>query len=301
MSHPISVNAYGLRDMLRAQGYGPVAPRIAESGANAFEPMLALEHKQTDVGDEWVWSVERSQEYRTILPAGLAIPSAHLWPYKHGSLVSSATMAHFAKAHFDALGTPWFVASCTASSEEEWRAFGAFLRQANAALADTHCRIAYHPHDTEFRPLGQNGVRPIDIIREEAGSAFFLQYDVGWAWFAGNDEIETAREFACEIVLIHLKDFHEAAAPLRGGDRNSIPFGFFAPVGAGVVRISELVDLAHTGEFPAWDNTLTIDQDHSGGNMYSDIAEGVRSLCNQICLQGENRMHNCTSDKEAPC
>jgi sugar phosphate isomerase/epimerase len=245
----LSVNAYGVRRELACGSCLPFMDWLEGIGATGLEPMMALAETQEDVRDQWVRSLTRCREIMDAYQGKLEVPSAHLWPYINRELATPDLMADYISRYYEISGIEEYVASRAALAAEDARTFGRFLAETNRRLEDVPARLSYHPHNNELHAM-DGGIRQIDLIRVEAGEGFLLQYDVGWGWFSGADEIALAEEFAEDITMLHLKDFSAQAYTFRGRSRKELPVSAFAPVGAGVVRNADFVRMAQEGRFP---------------------------------------------------
>lgn len=278
----ISINAFGFREEIARRGIRAVLTRLSQAGLDGFEPLLLGGEESDESGAAakryGLWTLSGARELAAEEFLGLAIRTAHIMPYEQGRLVDPAGMADRLVAFHDVLGATEFITSCPGQTPEEFHALGRFLSAVNERLEGTPCTMLFHAHDNEFRAFPGTWERPLDLVREEAGEQFAFQYDVGWGWFSGADEVELARELAPHIVSLHFKGFRPEVAALRGQDRHVLAHEDFVAIGEGPVRSDGLVAAAYAGVFPRWNGLLIIDQDHSGGDPYEDAAAGAQNL-----------------------
>ncbi|MBR2800871.1 MAG: hypothetical protein IKE04_08370, partial [Oscillospiraceae bacterium] len=99
------------------------------------------------------------------------------------------------------------------------------------------------------------------------------QIDIGWAGMAG-DELNIVRRYGDRLHSLHLKDIF---GQYRGKySRKNMPDEAFAPIGEGVIRTKECIDLA--GTLPNFSGTFIIDQDRSARNMLEDLRIGFENI-----------------------
>ena len=97
-----------------------------------------------------------------------------------------------------------------------------------------------------------------------------LQLDVGWAGIA-KEKKKTAAKFSQRIASLHFKDFVAETRSLY--TEETMPTERFAAVGSGEIHSAEVLAMRHT--FPQFGGTFIIDQDHSSGDIFEDVAVGL--------------------------
>ncbi|MBK7404402.1 MAG: sugar phosphate isomerase/epimerase [Phycisphaerales bacterium] len=135
---------------------------------------------------------------------------------------------------------PW----TNARTRDETTALLGRLRCAGAVLAGAGVSLGYHNHDFELLRRA-DGSRMLDQILAEP--SLFLEPDLGWLWYAGEDPGAFLLAHRTRCPLVHIKDF-------RNRTERS-----FCPVGAGAVGYAGLVPAAAALGV----DSLIIEQDES--------------------------------------
>lgn len=101
---------------------------------------------------------------------------------------------------------------------------------AGAALRKAGFQLAYHNHDFEFKPLGENRCG-MDILLDRTDPKFLsMELDLFWIRHAKRDALEYFRRYRGRFSMVHVKDM---AAD-----------GAMVDVGAGVMDWNELLTAA---------------------------------------------------------
>ena len=61
-------------------------------------------------------------------------------------------------------------------------------------------------------------------------------------------------------------------------NRFGLPESIFSPIGDGIVKTREVIDMALKGVFPNWNGLIVIDQDDSAGDVFADTVRGFDNL-----------------------
>lgn len=99
------------------------------------------------------------------------------------------------------LGSEWVIVPWIAPERRNWSKLAATFNALGERLGQHGLNFAYHNHDFEFGP--DQGMRQ---LLTNAGSRVFLQVDLGWVRFAGDDPAKFMREAGSRAPLVHLKD-----------------------------------------------------------------------------------------------
>lgn len=231
-------------------------------GIEAVEPYVPLTNKEIAAFES------AFEEFKAL---GLSVPSAHISPALFGR--RPAKISRNLVLIQDKTDISVFVFSGMFSKESAAQRWGRLLGDVARAVSDSGITILYHNHDMELRPVGADGRTAMDTFLDAAGSDVMLQLDIGWAGVAGN-EVDIAKKYADRIVEMHCKDFYKGA---RGKySLFTMPKRLFAPIGDGVIKTKEVLDMRD--DFSNFNGAVLIDQDHSTGDLLSDIATGCHNL-----------------------
>jgi len=137
------------------------------------------------------------------------------------------------------------VSSPPVQSAEEGRTLRARLVLAAQRVADVGLRLGFHNHDYELR-RDDTGWCFFNGLREGNPELLFLELDLGWAWYAGEDPFVLLREAGLPCPLVHVKDFRT---------RGELSF---CPVGDGVVGYDQRLPRAAASAGVEW---LLVEQD----------------------------------------
>lgn len=199
-----------------------------------------------------------------IRKAGLQIPSCHVMLCETYPELVWESVPYLKDVSHDT-GIRQFVISCSFETAAMAEAYLPFLQKAAKALKEEGICLCYHNHHQDSMPL-ENGKTVMDMIAEDYPDVLF-QLDIGWAWYGHMDSLDFMKKYGERIVSVHLKDLTEDAR-----ERNDP--GKFTAIGAGAVNTKEVLrNLALCKIAPG---KLIIDQDASTGDMYEDLAAGVR-------------------------
>lgn len=127
------------------------------------------------------------------------------------------------------LGIKWLtVASVPRNSFttlETAKAIAARFNEAGKRARDSGMRFAYHNHNAEFKPIGETGTLPYDVLLGETDPALVdFEMDLYWITMAGGDPLKYFAKHPGRFRLVHVKD--SAGAP--GNEMRD--------VGAGVIE-----------------------------------------------------------------
>jgi sugar phosphate isomerase/epimerase len=87
-----------------------------------------------------------------------------------------------------------------------YRRLAEWLEQAGEKAAEAGIRLGYHHHEFEFAPLDEKGTCGIELLMGSDSAKVFLEPDVYWAAFAGQDPVAFLRQHEGRCPLVHLKD-----------------------------------------------------------------------------------------------
>lgn len=271
----IGVQGYGLGSKWDQDFEGTIHA-VRDVGISAIEPVVLLAEQQGR-RHLHLWSMETLQRgVREIEHCGMVIPSVHVWAGKD-DFYQGRVLPVVERVHKE-YGIQNFVFSGSFIRAKEAESWAGLLRTLSEKLPQAN--IVYHNHDTVFRNTTVNGekVSALEHFFRSAGERVYLQLDIGWASFHG-DELEIARHYGDRILELHCKDFTAEAFAGHYG-RDEIPDNCFCAIGEGIVRHKEV--LAMSGTFPHFNGAVIIDQDKSGGDILEDLQTGYQNLTRMI-------------------
>lgn len=267
----IAVQGYGLQKEFDADLTQTIRS-LHCIGIQSIEPLILFREKQGKMPRN-TWALDTLKTaWDTMRELGMAIPSAHLgvgfswFAMPAGTIIKNILMIH------ELYGINDFVLTAAFGSAALAVRWAKLARKISDAVTPYGCRILYHNHDDEFRTV-RGGGTAMDVFLANAGPDILLQVDIGWAGMAG-DEREIIRRYADRIASLHLKDFYPQYR--KGYTRMKMPDEAFAPIGAGMIRTKEILDM--TDSFPHFAGTVVIDQDKCSGDMLDALKTGFENI-----------------------
>lgn len=261
----IGINTFGLAKYIQADQRKTIQ-RLAEIGFSLVEPLLVPLDCQGDYP-----KVVLSRE--TLLPfledcasCGITAQTAHVFADATAPLEKTA--AYLSWVHLNS-SIDHFILSCSMASVQQAEQQAAYMSELTEMLSKENCRLLYHNHARELRVLS-NGQTALDRFFAVCSPKVLLQLDVGWAGIAGDEE-KIAAKFSQRIASLHFKDFVAETRLLY--TEETMPNERLAAVGSGDIHSAEVLAMRDT--FPQFGGTLIIDQDHSGGDIFEDVAAGL--------------------------
>ncbi len=211
---PLGIQLYTLRDLLQKDLAGGLT-QLAQLGCQEVEFAGTYGHGLAEV--------------RGILDRlKLKAPSGHcdLADVQGGKL---ATTMATAKALGHRYVTVAWIPDEMRTVEGYGKVAGIF-NTAGAALRKAGFQLAYHNHDFEFKPLGDN-LCGMDILLDRTDPKFLtMELDLFWIRHAKRDALEYFKRYRGRFSMVHVKDM---AAD-----------GAMVDVGAGVMNWNELLTAA---------------------------------------------------------
>lgn len=275
MSTLLGVQCFGLQKELSKDFNGTIK-RIKNIGFQAIEPCIVFKKKQGKMPKNQ-WSLELLKEAKTVIDeTDLSMYSAHIQLGLFPFWVPYEKITHAILDIHNMTGIKYFVFSGMFSRAKQAKKWGKLLAKIQVDIKPFGCQVLYHNHEDEFHEIEIEGekVTALDYFFQFAGSDVLLQLDIGWAGFA-DDEIRTAQQYASRIAGIHCKDFY-AEAMNGSNTKFSIPKTSFAPIGCGVIKTKEILEMRK--EFSSFTDMVIIDQDHSGGDILEDLVIGYKNI-----------------------
>jgi sugar phosphate isomerase/epimerase len=149
---------------------------------------------------------------------------------RHVSLEALETQQEELAAEAHVLGTPRVAISWIepATSSEAARTLAQRLGRIATDAAALGLEVGFHNHDGDVQPL-DDGRSFLDHLLEQP---LFLELDLGWVWWGGNDPVELLERTRGHVPLVHVKDFP------RRGERS------FCAVGDGAVGYERVAPAA---------------------------------------------------------
>lgn len=266
----IGVNTFGLARKIQEDPSGTLQ-RLVRIGFDLVEPLLAPLQEQGEYPKVVLSRETLPQFVQECGDLGLVIQTAHV--FADPSVPVQMVIDHLAWTHQQS-GIANFVFSSQMETFVQAEEQAAFMSSLSEALKREDCRIIYHNHARELRPIPEGGGKTaMDHFFEVCAPDILLQLDAGWAGTAGN-EAETAGRFASRIFSLHFKDF---APGVRGVyTEEDMPPEKFTAVGSGDIHSAQVI--AMRKDFPRFGGSLIIDQDHSTRDIFEDIEFGCHWL-----------------------
>lgn len=275
----LGVNTYGLCKEL-TEDFAGTFNRLHEIGFQAIEALVVPEEKQGERPMNW-WALETLMRAKQqVDELGMQIPSLHIFAGHGEEIMPMQELQEYILKVHEMTGVKVFVISgmfSTITGAEKW---GEVFGKTIDIIRPYGCQVIYHNHNHELVEVEIKGRKKmlLDYFFELVGSDLPLQLDIGWARYA-SDEMELARKYANRILEIHCKDFYAEGVEKKYAE-HGIPAHVFAPIGEGVVKTKEILDMQE--KFSQYNGTIIIDQDLSGGNMMNDLAIGFRNLMDML-------------------
>jgi sugar phosphate isomerase/epimerase len=183
---------------------------------------------------------------------------------RHVSLETLESRLPDLVAESEALATPRVVVGWIEPPVSPVQAQAAADRIARAASATAAAglELGFHNHDAELRRL-EDGRSFIDRLLE---LPIFLELDLGWAWWAGDDPASLLDRTRGRVPLVHLKDFRAR------GERS------FCPVGDGSVGYEHVAPAAAA----AGAEWLLVEQDEADGFALDAARRSLAALTGML-------------------
>jgi inosose dehydratase len=143
--------------------------------------------------------------------------------------------------------------------EDRWPVLMANLHRAAEICRDAGFRVSIHPHAGTYLETEAEIRRMMDGLDT---SLLGLCLDTGHVRFGGGDPVAIARDYAAQIVHVHLKDcsgrvLHDVAAA-GGGMEEQLRAGAFVDLGEGDSHIAEVVEVLRGRGYAGW---MVVEQD----------------------------------------
>ncbi len=270
----IGVQSFGLSPVMAADLSGTLR-KLAEIGFDFIEPMLTLETVHGGI-PPYLTAIDQFPALAAQIQShGLRLQSVHVEPSIRGRILSPGELSNGLRLLHQSFGLTEFVVSAKFSDEASARFWGKLLRDTARRLAGTPCRVLYHNHDSETRPVakGQALVPAMDFFLEEAAGEVPLELDIGWAGMYA-DEVEIVKRYASSIRILHLKDF---VAGSRGRYTCATSTkSCFAPAGTGEIQTEAVLQMRHA--LPLFSGNVVIDQNQSEQDLFEDLRVGFHTI-----------------------
>jgi sugar phosphate isomerase/epimerase len=207
MNTPLALQLYTVRDDC-ARDFRGTLQAVADMGFDAVELAGLHGHEPEQVRD-WL---DR---------AGLVACSAHAGVEDlDRNLERQIALAHL--FGYTRIVMPWTALRTRAEITDMLRT----LARAAALLHEDGLALGYHNHEFEMDRWPDGG-RILDLVLAE--TSLFLEPDLGWLWYAGEDPRAFLEHHGPRCPLVHVKEF------ARRGQRS------YCPLGAGGVGYADLL------------------------------------------------------------
>ena len=274
----IGVNTFCLFDNI-AKDLPSTFRAVRDTGIEALEIHVIPVKKQNGLPAGVTAQNQFSYVFAQAKEHQLQVPSVHMY-CSVGNLIfpKSWTLRTIRKLH-DEYGVENFVFSGMFTDAAGAKRWAKYLRKVAAAVKGSGCNILYHNHSQEFNAVEVNGSRmtALDYFFSMTGPDVYLQLDIGWAGIS-EDEVELAKRYRDRVMSIHLKDF---VSGTRGNfGTGNMPKERFAAIGNGEIRTAEV--LAIRNQFPHFNGSIIIDQDHSITGILEDLRIGYLNVVSML-------------------
>ena len=268
-----ATQTYGLQKEFQADFIGTIR-KLHDMGFNGIEPLVVFQKEQGKMPRN-LWSEESLETaYAVMKQLDMVIPSIHVG-VGFGLMAMPYKMAakNILKVH-EKYGINRFVLSGGFGSVPLTLRWAAYARKISEYVRPSGCTILYHNHDDELHPVKKGSSKTdLDLFLEKAGPEIKLQIDIGWTGL-GADEREIVKQYADRVEILHLKDFYPEYA--HGYSRKTMPKEAFSPIGEGVIRTKEVLDMIPG--LPNYAGVVIIDQDYYKGDMMESLAIGLKNV-----------------------
>jgi inosose dehydratase len=144
-------------------------------------------------------------------------------------------------------------------SEEDWKRFAEGANEIARRAKDMGLVTAFHPHaGTYVETPGEID----ELLRRTDASLVGLCLDTGHVFYGGGDPVALARRERSRVRHVHLKDVYrdryERALSRKLDFTAAVGEDVFAPVGAGSIDMSGVLDALRDAGFAGW---LIVEQD----------------------------------------
>lgn len=269
----IGVNTFGLGSVLITEDRRTVLKKVKETGVDTLEVCIVCvdppkAEKRTDgYRNDGIFLIDDAQErIEEIRACGLEVKGAHVM-LSDTDLRNIKEIVEGMVAVAKQFQLQYYAISLMKSRPEEMEALVPELTYATERLAEEGIDFLYHNHEVELQPDETGETSLGYLLRRVPGMK--LELDVGWAVFAGVDAVETMRQYADRIRIIHFKDIAEGAE----GKREKV---HFTAIGEGCIPLKEIIEAA--AELPLYEQGLVIDQDSSETDEIADLAASVKNI-----------------------
>ncbi|HET7027520.1 MAG TPA: TIM barrel protein [Candidatus Limnocylindrales bacterium] len=144
-------------------------------------------------------------------------------------------------------------------SEDRWPVLMANLHRAAQICRDAGFRVSIHPHAGTYLETEAEIRRMMDGLDT---SLLGLCLDTGHVRFGGGDPVALARDYAGQIVHVHLKDCSARVlrdvAATGGGMEEQLRAGAFVDLGEGDSHIADVIEVLRGRGYAGW---MVVEQD----------------------------------------
>ncbi|HEX5780550.1 MAG TPA: TIM barrel protein [Solirubrobacteraceae bacterium] len=248
-----------------------------------FGEMAALGVRATELGPIGYLPFEPAAIREQLDRHGLQLVGGFVPLVLHEPELDSAEAERVA-AVLAAAGAEVFNAALVADTEwsaprklddDAWNRLAHHLREVDKRVEQHGLTLALHPH------VGTQVETAADVERALALTDCGWCLDTGHLLIGGVDPAEFARRHGDRIVHVHLKDVDMAVARRGLSLVQAVQAGLFRPLGAGDVRIDEVLD--GLDGYARWlvleqDTALTGEEPPVGSGPVTDVRQSIEYL-----------------------
>lgn len=279
----IGINVFGLQNELNAN-IPSVFQKLHTAGFDEVELLIWPDRKQGKLPASIATEESVGQIVHYANENGLSVYSAHvlfgIGPFFAPVKDIVRTIRVCAQKH----GIHQFVFSRMFTTAKAAKRFAKYMNRISEATRDLDRTLLYHNHSQEFASVSVDGkaITALEYFFTLTNPDILLQLDIGWAGIGG-DEVEIAQKFTDKIASLHLKDFIPGTRSAY--QTNNMPKENFCAIGCGEIQTAKILSMRDT--FPNYRGGITIDQDHSSGNILEDAVTGYKNIVSML-EKGDN-------------
>ncbi|MEM1250179.1 MAG: sugar phosphate isomerase/epimerase [Acidobacteriota bacterium] len=207
--------------------------RLERSVDDALRVAEAAGYRHVELFGGW-WGLSPGEWSRALDSRGLRALAAHVPLQAVEGDAAPSTVEQLSVIGCDRLIVPWVDLELRTTSEDCAR-LGRRLDRAGYALKARSAHLGYHNHDFELRSPTRDGLDR--IVSEMSHAGMFVELDVFWAAWAGQDPVRLVRGFGRRLRYLHVKDGRLDV----GADPDTAEL---LPTGEGDLPMREILDAA---------------------------------------------------------
>ena len=151
-----------------------------------------------------------------------------------------------------------------------YKKMAAQWNRAGGIMKEYQVQFGYHNHNFEFDTV-EGEIPYFDVLLKELDNDLVtMELDLFWAVKAGQNPVEMFHKYPGRFQLFHMKDMFTREAPFFTPDTDD-----FAPVGAGILDFTEILNFKETAGF----KYMFVEQDSTkDGKPFDSIQTSISNL-----------------------